>query len=55
LIGPNDKRAQRKEVAMKKVFWVLVMGAAASAAMAIGLGRAEVATGQEIRQQRAAG
>jgi hypothetical protein len=27
---------------MKKVFWVLVMGAVASAAMAIGLGRAEV-------------
>ena len=37
---------------MKKVFWVLVMGAIASAAMAIGLGRAEVLTDKDIRQYK---
>lgn len=35
---------------MKKVFWVLVVGAVASAAMAIGLGRAEMLTEKELIQ-----
>jgi hypothetical protein len=35
---------------MKKVFWLLALGALASAAMAASLGRAEDSSGSETRQ-----
>ena len=35
---------------MKKIFWVLALGALASAAMAAGLGRAQNAPHREIKQ-----
>ena len=40
---------------MKKIFWVLVMGAVASGALAVGLGRAAALADTEVAKHGQAG